>query len=304
MKEYVRLITILVKSIKENECLVKVYDLQSLIDRVSVEIGKTSNINEADLVLVDVVDLETKLLSEIKRLPKHSLIVVFNVFEELPIWSKIANILAEYGLLYSYLHIGNGIALISWRGYDKRFFEKTVEIYNLSVSKGPMPIHYNTAKTLYIITRFITRYRDGVVVEVGTGRGFSTLWLAKAVSENGKMLISIDNKCDRVEEARKALSELGLSNVKAVCGDARKYHVDDNIVSLFIDGAKEEYHIYLENFEKNLVKYSLVAAHNTLLPHPHKVKEYIEKVYGREYESITIATDPSGLTLSLYLGRK
>ena len=68
----------------------------------------------------------------------------------------------------------------------------------------------------------------------------------------------------------------------------------------FIDGKKDEYHRYLEAIEKYLVRNALVLAHNTLSD-AHVVKPYIEKVYSPPYESITIATDPGGLTISLRL---
>ena len=206
------------------------------------------------------------------------------------------------GLTKSLLPIDGGVALFIKRGYDVDFFRKTVEVYRESFIHGPNPIDYNTAAALYILAKFLTTRKRGVIVEVGTGRGFSTLWLAHAAKETGSHVISIDNKCDRVDYARNALRALDLERyAEIVCTDAKSYiHGDRDIVYVFIDGKKDEYHKYLEALEPYLQPGALILAHNTLSD-AHLIKPYIERVYAEPYKSTTIMTDPKGLTISVYV---
>jgi len=117
-------------------------------------------------------------------------------------------------------------------------------------------------------------------------------------------VISIDNKHDRVEYVLRVMRDLKLNDyVEVLCEDAREYsHDRKDIVFTFIDGKKDEYHQYLDAIEKYLAPGALILAHNTLSD-AHVIKPYIEKVYTSPYESITIATDPKGLTISVYKGK-
>lgn len=49
------------------------------------------------------------------------------------------------------------------------------------------------------------------VVELGTGTGVGTLWLAEGISENGT-LTSIDSEAEHVHLAREACEEMGISS--------------------------------------------------------------------------------------------
>lgn len=205
------------------------------------------------------------------------------------------------GFTKSLLPVDGGVVLFIKRGYGVDFFRKTVEVYRESFIHGPNPVDYNTATLLYILAKFLTTRRRGAIIEIGTGRGFSTLWLAHAARETGSHVISIDNKCDRVDYARNALRALDLEKyAEIVCTDARGYtHEDKDIVYVFIDGKKDEYHKYLEALEPYLQPGALLLAHNTLSD-AHLIKPYIERVYAEPYKSATIMTDPKGLTISIH----
>ncbi len=105
------------------------------------------------------------------------------------------------------------------------------------------------------------------------------MWLVHAAKEVNSQVISIDNKCDRVSYTLKVIKDLRLDNyVEVLYSDARNYkHYRENIVFMFIDGKKDEYHQYLNAAEKYFVPRALVPAHNTLSD-AHKMKPYIEKV--------------------------
>jgi len=211
--------------------------------------------------------------------------------------------LHDRGLGVAQVFSGLGMGIVYRRGYNDEFARRAVEVWRESVAKGPMPISVNTAKTLYALTKFVTSWRRGRVVEVGSGLGFSTLFMAYACRETGCRLLSFEVREDRARYVESVLRELGLDEcTEIVIADAKSFDLGSrDVVLAFIDGAKEEYHEYLLNLEKFLTKRAIVLAHNTL-SHPHLVSKYIELVYSPRYRSVTVATDPAGLTLSIYLG--
>ncbi len=256
----------------------------------------------ADIVLVNTNSLSDSMDYFVKGLSKHTLLVVLNIIADINKRPELIKELGLAGFTKSILPINGGIAIALKRGYNVNFFKKTVEVYRESFIYGPNPIDYNTASALYILAKFITARRKGTIVEIGTGRGFSTLWLAHAAKETGLHVISLDNKCDRVDYALKVLKTLNLDDhVEILCIDAKSYdHGSKDVVYVFIDGKKDEYHQYLKALEPYLLPGALILAHNTISD-AHTIKPYIEKVYAKPYKSITIATDPKGLTISVYI---
>ncbi len=302
-----QLLEILVRSIEAGGQEIRVASIlnEQLLKGASMRVKETPLLTDADVVLASIDTLNRDLLARLVReLSSKSLVIVLNAIIGINTWPELTKEFGVRGFTKSFLPVDGGVALFIRRGYDVNFFRKTVEVYRESFIYGPNPIDYNTAYVLYSLAKFVLARRKGVVVEVGTGRGFSTMWLAHAVKETNSYVISLDLKCDRVEYALKVMRELQLSDyVEILCRDAKEYTRDEgDVVFAFIDGKKDEYHQYLEAIEKYLAPGALVLAHNTLSD-AHVIKPYIEKVYAPPYKSITIAVDPKGLTLSVYGGR-
>ncbi len=304
--DILRFIEILVESLRVVGYRAKVASIagRDVIEslRIPVGIEEASSIEQADIVLEDVRSLDKVPINfVVEKLGSSSLSIILNVIACINQRPELSKELGLAGLTKSLLPIDGGAILSTKRGYDVEFFKKTVEVYRESFIHGPNPIDYNTAAALYILAKFLTTRRKGTIIEVGTGRGFSTLWLAHAAKETGSHVISIDNRCDRVDYARNALKALDLEKyAEVVCIDAKSYvHGGRDIVYVFIDGKKDEYHKYLEALEPYLQPGALILAHNTLSD-AHLIKPYIEKVYREPFRSITIATDPKGLTISVY----
>ncbi len=301
-----RFIEILVESLKIAGYRVKVASIAEgdVIEGLGKAVGaeEVSSPDKADIILGDMRSLDRTPTDFVEKLGSNSLLMISNIIASINQRPELLKELGLAGFTKSLLPIDGGAALLTKRGYGVNFFRKTVEVYRESFIHGPNPIDYNTATLLYILAKFLTTRRRGVIVEVGTGRGFSTLWLAHAAKETGSHVISIDNKCDRVDYARNALRSLDLEKyTEIVCTDARSYvHGDKDIVYVFIDGKKDEYHKYLEALEPYLQPGALLLAHNTLSD-AHVIKPYIEKVYKKPYKSTTIMTDPKGLTISVYI---
>ncbi len=292
---------ILAKSVQDHRFRAAIYTSYRLpLDSIPFEY--VSSISAVEIVVADVDTISTELYPKIFDETESLLsILVLDTVARICQRPELIREITGRGFVKAILPMDSGAVLFVKRGFDQEFLRKTVEVYRESFIHGPNPIHYNTAYTLYSLAKLILSKRRGTIVEIGTGRGFSTLWLAHVAKEMSSRVISIDNKCDRVDYAKKVMKKLDLdSYTEILCLNAREYdHGKKDIVFAFIDGKKDEYHMYLEAIEKYLMRGAMVLAHNTLSD-AHVIKPYIEKVYRQPYESITIATDPAGLTISTY----
>jgi predicted O-methyltransferase YrrM len=244
---------------------------------------------------------EESLLNSLNELNQGSLVILLNSIRDLNKNPDVIRKIIDRGYVKSVLPVDGGLTLIAKRGFTKDFTKYTIEVYRDSFVLGPNPIQYNTAYALYILSKFVSSHRNGIILEIGTGRGFSTLWLAHIAMEFNSRVISLDNNLLRVNYARDKMREIDLDRyVEIIYCDAKEYtHIGEDINLVFIDGKKEEYHRYLEVVERALTPGSIIIAHNTISS-SHEMKPYLKKIYGRNYESITIATDPAGITISVY----
>ncbi len=267
-------------------------------DRVSIDLISSDNIINIDIMYVPIdciKDIDTNTITSF-----NGVLVIDDCIHGVYKDPFLVKKLVSLGFARSWIPVGKGIALLARRGFDNDFLKGTVEVYRESFIKGPNPIHYNTAYLLYIMTKFACRYYSkGIVVEVGTGRGFSTLWLAHACMEIGCRVVSYDVSADRIESARMFLKKLGLiDHVELVCSDARNpSDFADEVNLLFIDGKKDEYLDYLKVFEKYLIKGAVILAHNTI-SNSDLTANYIKHVY-KKYKSMTVLSDPAGVTISV-----
>jgi len=114
---------------------------------------------------------------------------------------------------------------------------------------------------LYIFTKI---KKPKLIVELGSGFGYSAYWFAKAL-ENGKVVLN-DYREENIEKAKKFFKEGNLTQ-KAIfeIGDAvenaKKYK---NIDILFLDHEKIRYLEAVKQLEKNLSESGVVIADNVL----------------------------------------
>jgi predicted O-methyltransferase YrrM len=84
-----------------------------------------------------------------------------------------------------------------------------------------------------------------VIVEVGTSRGVSTLWLADAARSTGGRVLSIDTDAAAQEYARRSVTEAGLADhvdFRVDDGGAALGGLADGAVGLlFLDAERTEY---------------------------------------------------------------
>src|SRR5947209_7868682 len=85
-------------------------------------------------------------------------------------------------------------------------------------SKKMLNLEPNTAQFLNILLRSSRRTR---LLEIGTSNGYSTIWLAWAISINGGQVISIDRDAHKQALAEANLRHVGLRDmVDLRCGNA------------------------------------------------------------------------------------
>lgn len=107
------------------------------------------------------------------------------------------------------------------------------------------------------------------VLEIGTAIGYSTLWLAQSLPQDG-IIVTIEKDQDRLERARRHLQTAGvLGRVELLLGDAGEIlsHLQEQepFDLVFLDGPKGQYPRYLKLIENLTKPGALLVADNLFL---------------------------------------
>ena len=167
------------------------------------------------------------------------------------------------------------------------------------------------------LSLLIAIQRPQKILELGTGTGYSTLWLAK---DNQAQIVTIELKEREAKVARRNFAQLGLENrVELLVGDAVQIMADlePEFDLVFIDAAKGQYLEYLEKALAITKEQGLIVADNILfkgmisndeLMHPrydtlvYRLREYIDRVMEDPNLKSSILPLGDGLAISLKLG--
>ena len=299
------LLNILLKSVElVCEGKISIYSTfpKEVVKTLYSDYEEVDSIVHADVIISDISGVDKEFFKMIKyELDDFALFLVLDTILDISINPELTRRFYLEGIIASYLPIDNGVTIYTRRGYGLAFKKLSREVYYKSFVEDIHPIDFNTAKFLYAIIKFILNRKRSYVLEIGRGYGFSTMWIAHAVMETGGFLLSIDNKCDKQDYIYDMLKKVLLHNhVDLICADAKDYKIPVNdIVLVFIDGKKSEYLKYLENIEDHLAEGAIIIAHNTV-SHTHELKDYLERVYSPPNKSITILTDPAGITVTYF----
>ncbi len=139
-----------------------------------------------------------------------------------------------------------------------------------SIRENGMPEHSvsaNQGQFLFLLAKMCNAKR---IIEVGTLGGYSTIWLARALNETGKLTsIEIDPNCANV--ARKNIKNAELeSTVEIITGDALKTlnelgnNENETVDLFFMDADKPNYVAYFDWALKHSRKGSLIVADNVI----------------------------------------
>ena len=120
------------------------------------------------------------------------------------------------------------------------------------------------------------------VVEIGTSRGVSTLWLADAARSTGGRVLSLDTDAAAQEHARHSVTEAGLGEYvqfRVADGGAALAELADGAVDLlFLDAERTEYPAWWPHPVRVLRTGGVLVADNAL-SHPAEIaplRELIE----------------------------
>lgn len=108
---------------------------------------------------------------------------------------------------------------------------------------------------------------DCEVLEVGAGKGYSSIWLAAGVRYLGGRVVSLEKDPEAAAAWRRNVGDAGLDEwAELIEGDALETlpAIDDVFDVIFLDAAKAEYERYFELAREKVEPGALVLADNVL----------------------------------------
>jgi caffeoyl-CoA O-methyltransferase len=136
---------------------------------------------------------------------------------------------------------------------------------------------------------------DCEVLEIGGGRGYSSMWLAAGVRYLGGRVLSLEADRNAAAAWRKNVAAAGLEGwADLIEGNALETlpMIDDVFDVVFIDAKKSEYEAYFNLARERVEPGGLIVADN-VLSHPDELAAYSE----------ARRADPGLLTVTLPLER-
>jgi caffeoyl-CoA O-methyltransferase len=119
------------------------------------------------------------------------------------------------------------------------------------------------------------------VLELGTSQGFSAIWMGFALEETGGRLTTIEIDTGRYNEARKNVSEAGLSQrITLLKGDAHAEvaKLEGPFDFVFMDADKEgEMDYFNKLYSKKLLPGGIIAVHNAIRQ-AYAMKDYLDMI--------------------------
>ncbi len=117
-------------------------------------------------------------------------------------------------------------------------------------------------------------------LEIGTSYGYSTLWIASALAENGGRLITIDHDPRKTEAARRRLDSAGLaSHIEFRTGTALEVleSLDGSFDFVLNDADKPNCIRYVDRIADKLNARAVVLTDNTVT-HPNELADFVKWV--------------------------
>jgi len=144
---------------------------------------------------------------------------------------------------------------------------------------------------------------DCEVLEIGAGRGYSSIWLAAAVRLFGGRVLSLERDHDCIADWRRNIAAAGLEETaELIEGDAQETlpMIDDVFDVVFLDAANKQYEELFGLAREKLEPGALVIADDVVL-HADTLRAYSE---ARQADPTLLSTTvplDRGLELSVVL---
>jgi predicted O-methyltransferase YrrM len=139
------------------------------------------------------------------------------------------------------------------------------------------------------------------VLEIGTSNGYSTIWLADAVSAARGSVISIDRNSEKQKMARENLRRAGLlGSVELLCGNAAEVVVSLSGPFDFVlfDADRIDAHKQLALLLPKLAPTAFLVADNAL-SHPGEIVGYLNMIQGLTNFQHVLMPVGKGLSVAL-----
>ena len=155
----------------------------------------------------------------------------------------------------------------------------------------------DNGKFLYLLIKMIGAKR---VLEIGTLAGYSTIWMARALPEDGKV-VTLEISKEHAEFAQGNFKKAGLENkIQLVFGKAmdsldkllETTDSDEKFDFVFIDADKENSSVYFDKAIKLTNSGGVIATDNTLKNGNVIKKDVDEGTKGIQLYNKKVANDP------------
>ena len=152
--------------------------------------------------------------------------------------------------------------------YSTEFLTKVNKVREKSFQCNVFPIGFDDALVLYTLVYTLNNMFKCInIIEIGTGCGYSTAWLAQALKDSlacGK-IISFEVNNYKASKAQRNIDELGLNEyvlINAVNALEGLRNIDLKVNMVFLDADQENYLTYVKMLESKLQMHATITAHN------------------------------------------
>jgi predicted O-methyltransferase YrrM len=163
-----------------------------------------------------------------------------------------------------------------------------------------VPVAPATGRFLFSL---VAPQADCEVLEIGAGRGYSTIWLAAGVRHLGGRVLSLEREASCIADWRRNVSQAGLEETALLVeGDARETlaAIDDVFDVVLLDAANRFYEELFVLAREKLEPGALVVADDVIL-HADQLAAYsAARQADSDLLSVTVPLD-RGLELSVVL---
>lgn len=173
--------------------------------------------------------------------------------------------------------------------------------------------------SLQFIEMLLELKKPNAILEVGTAVGYSAIKFSKYLTGENAQIKTVELSEDMYNIATKNIENMGLTDViEVIHADATKYLYEldekkDQFDVIFIDAAKGQYLVFLENAIRLAKNGALIIADNVLFKgrvlsdyneHKHRtatnrLREYLKQINDNKYLKSSVLDIGDGVAISI-----